>query len=37
MTVDNLQFTNVSDAYFCDIDLNIGFDDYITTLCDAIA
>ena len=35
--VDNLKVANVFNDYFCDIALNIGFDDSITSSCDAIA
>ena len=35
--VDNLKVANVFNDYFCDIALNIGFDDSITSSCEAIA
>ena len=35
--VDNLKVANVFNDYFCDIALNIGFDDSITSSCDANA
>ena len=35
--VDNLKVANVFNDYFCDIALNTGFDDSITSSCDAIA
>ena len=35
--VDNLKVSNVFNDYFSDIALNIGFDDFITSSCDAIA
>ena len=35
--VDNLKIATVFNDYFCDIALNIGFDDSITSSCDAIA
>ena len=35
--VDNLKVVNVFNDYFCDVALNIRFDDSITSLCDAIA
>ena len=35
--VDNLKVANVFNDYFCDVALNIRFDDSITSSCDAIA
>ena len=35
--VDNLKVANVFNDHFCDIALNIGFDESITPSCDAIA
>ena len=35
--VDNLKVANVFNDYFCDIALNIGFDDSIMSSCDANA